>query len=240
MLVSQTIGDEKDQYKRVRLVRVRLDEVTMEAKTLFSPVQSTKDFPKSDNHSADICLFRDKIVVRMLTDKAMVYKIFEKDMSKFYPATVVKSKDEYRFFSSYHKVIFIDEKSFINTIPNARPSSIDPSKLEIYIEASRGNMIDNDGSFEMVIESPAESVLSDNCQTAIDWASLDLFHFLLDSTYGWINWKIGNDASKYREENIEMNEVRISLFAVKISNKLKEGQDYRDIKEHTDYFLYKR
>jgi len=105
LVVSQTVGDEKDQHKRVRVVRVRLDEEIMEAKTTFSPVQSTKDFPRSENHSADIEYLADKILVKMLTDRAVVYKIFEKDMRKSYPTTIVKSKHDYRLFSAYHNLI---------------------------------------------------------------------------------------------------------------------------------------
>jgi len=238
MLVAQTIGEEKDQEKRVRLVKVKLDEKIMEANTTFSAVQSTKNFPKSDNYSADICFFGDKIVIRTLTDRAVVYKIFEKDMTKNYPATIINSKDDYRLFSLWHNLISNDADSFFNIILNTRPSSIDPTKLELYIEATEGKMIDNDGSYEIVIESPAEAVLSVNGQTIIDCKSLELLDFRLDRSDEMIESMVVLDLNLLNAEYL--NEAnRISLFTLKRRNKLKWKEGSTDIKVHTDHFIFR-
>jgi len=97
-------------------------------------------------------------------------------------------------------------------------------------------MINNDGSYEVVVEPIGESVLSVDGQTAIDSASLDLFDLRIESYSKLICELFLKDVSRLVNTNIFLTDKKMLMMTVKRINKPKGSEDSTDSKVHTDHF----
>jgi len=144
-VVVQTIGEDE---KRVRIVKIRIDEDTMQAKTTFSPLKSLKDVPKSNNYSTLIVFPSDKMLIRIITDNAVYYKILDMDMLRWYPPSIIQSEFPNNLFFTYNSTLVLDCNEFLDCILLAPPLKT----LPLCLKAIYGKIVNTHGEWTVQIK----------------------------------------------------------------------------------------